>query len=319
MHIPDGLLNLETAGTTAALAGTALTGALHRLRAGLPRRRIPLMGLSAAFLFAAQMLNFPVAGGTSGHLVGAVLASVLLGPSAAIVVMTAVLFVQCLLFADGGLLALGANVLNMAVVAVLGGYGVYRAVKRVLPDRRGQLVAAAFAAWFSTVLASISCSAELAWSGVARWGLVYPAMAAVHMLIGLGEAAITVLVLVAILRARPELVGEAAPQAAPSAARLVLAYGLALPLGLLLFAVPFASSRPDGLTRVAETLSFAERGARPRPVPAPMVEYRLPGLGSSTAATSAAGLVGTVVAFALAYGLAVAVTPRGHDSSGKRS
>lgn len=310
MHVPDGLLDLKTASTTAALSLSALTAALQRLRVGLPRRRIPLMGLAAAFLFTAQMLNFPVAGGTSGHLVGAVLASVLLGPSAAIVVMTAVLLIQCLLFADGGLLALGANVFNMAVVAVLAGYAVYRAVSRVLPDRRGLLVAAAFASWCSTVLASICCAGELAWSGVAPWRLAFPAMASVHMLIGLGEAAITTLVLAAVMRARPDLVDPATTGAVRSAPRLFAAYGLAVTVGLLLFALPFASSSPDGLTRVAEALGFAGSTTQARPLAAPMSEYRLPGLGSSTAATSAAGLVGTVVAFTLAYALAAALSPR---------
>src|SRR5512147_218372 len=137
MHIPDGFLDAKTALATGALAAAGLGLALRDARRSLPPRKVPLMGLSAAFIFAAQMLNFPVAGGTSGHLVGAVLASVLLGPSAAIVVMTAVLLIQCLLFADGGLLALGANLFNMAIVAVLGGHAVYRAVRRVLPDRRG--------------------------------------------------------------------------------------------------------------------------------------------------------------------------------------
>jgi cobalt/nickel transport system permease protein len=309
MHIPDGLLDLRTAGTTAVVSVSALTAALRRLRLGLPRRRIPLMGLAAAFIFTAQMLNFPVAGGTSGHVLGAVLAAVLLGPAAAVVVMAAVVIVQCLLFADGGLLALGANVLNMAVVAVLSGYWVYRAVLRLLPGRRGLLVAAAFAAWCSTVLASICCAAELAFSGVARWGLVFPAMASVHMLIALGEAAITTLVLAAVMRARPELLDPVEDAARPSALRLLAAWGLALSVGLLLFAVPFASSSPDGLARVGEALGFP-RASETRPVPAPLAEYRLPGLGSASAATSAAGLVGTVVAFSLAYVLAAALAPK---------
>jgi cobalt/nickel transport system permease protein len=310
MHVPDGLLDLKTASATAVLSLSALTAALRRLRLGLPRRRIPLMGLTAAFLFAAQMLNFPVAGGTSGHLLGAVLASVLLGPSAAVVVMTAVLLTQCLLFADGGLLALGANVFNMAIVGVLGGYAVYKSISRVLTGRRGLLVAAAFASWFSTVLASLCCATELAWSGVAPWGLVFPAMATVHMLIGLGEAAITTLVIAAIMRVRPDLVDPAQPAATPSASRVMMAWGLATTFGLLLFAAPFASSWPDGLERVGESLGFAGRAAAGPAVPAPMAEYRLPGLGSATAATSAAGFVGTLVAFALAYVLAAALAPR---------
>ena len=310
MHVPDGLLDLKTAGTTAALSLPALAAALRRLRLGLPRRRVPLRGLAAAFRFTAQMLNFPVAGGTSGHLLGAVLASVLLGPSAAMVVMTAVLLVQCLLFADGGLLALGANVLNMAIVGVRGGYGVFRSISRMLPDHRGLLVAAAFASWCSTVLASICCAAELAWSGLAPWGLVFPAMAGVHMLIGVGEALITTLVLVAILRARPDLVDAAAPPPTSSGPRLLAAFALAAVFGLLLFAAPFASSWPDGLERVGEALGFAARSTGPRPVPAPMAEYRLPGLHSATAAVSAAGFVGTLAAFALAWALAAALAPR---------
>lgn len=308
MHIPDGLLDLRTASAAAGLSLPALWLALRRLRGGLQRRRVPLMGVAAAFLFAAQMLNFPVAAGTSGHLLGAVLGAVLLGPAAAVVVMTAVLLVQCLLFADGGLLALGANVLNMAIAASLGGYGVYRAVSRLLPGVHGLLVAAAFGSWCSTVLAAICCALELASSGVARWSLLFPALAGVHMVIGLGEAAITALVLAAILKARPELLTPS-PGSRPERPRRLAAVGLAACLALLLFGLPFASSHPDGLERVATTLGF-ERRAAPAPLAAPLDDYRLPGMGSAAAATSAAGLVGTLVVFALAQLLATALAPR---------
>src|SRR5437763_9509310 len=126
MHIPDGFLDAKTALCAAAVSSLGVGVALRRARLHLPPRRVPLMGLAAAFVFAAQMLNFPVAGGTSGHLVGGVLTAVLLGPSAAVLVMTCVLIVQCLMFADGGLMALGANVFNMAIVSVCGGYAVFR-------------------------------------------------------------------------------------------------------------------------------------------------------------------------------------------------
>jgi cobalt/nickel transport system permease protein len=308
MHLPDGLLDLGTAGTTAALSASGIFAALRRLRDGLPRRKVPLMGLAAAFLFTAQMLNFPIAGGTSGHLVGAVLAAVLLGPSAAMVVMTAVLLAQCFLFADGGLLALGANVLNMAIVAVLGGFAVYRALLRVLPGPRGVLAAAAFASWCSTVLAAVSCAAELAWSGVTPWKLVFPAMASVYMLVGVGEAIITTLVIAALLKARPELVPGAAAPPSPARARPVVASGLAVAVGLLLFGIPFASSSPDGLERVAEALGFAHDTAPL--VPAPLQGYRLPGLEWATAATAVAGFLGTLTAFALAYALATTLAPK---------
>jgi cobalt/nickel transport system permease protein len=309
MHIPDGLLDLKAASATAGLSLSALWAALYRLRGGLPRRRIPLMGVAAAFLFAAQMLNFPVVAGTSGHLLGAALAAILLGPSAAIVVMTAVLLVQCLLFADGGLLAFGANVFNMAIAAVLGGHVVYRSISRLLPGPRGLLVAAAFAAWCSTVLASLSCAAELSWAAIAPWGLVFPAMAGVHMVIGLGEALITTLVITAVMRTRPDLVGLGALAVPAPPPRRLAACGLAVTFALLLFGVPLASSRPDGLERVAEALGFADRVARPL-VESPLADYRLPGLGSAAAAASAAGLIGTLIAFALAHLLAAALLRR---------
>src|SRR3982751_6133133 len=154
MHIPDGFLDGKTACAAAVLAVGGLATALWHTKHHLPRRRVPLMGLCGAFIFAAQMLNFPVAGGTSGHLIGGVLASVLLGPSAAIIVITAVLIVQCLLFHDGGITALGANILNMGIVSSVGGYFVYRAVWRLIPSAVGRLAAIAFASWVATVLAA---------------------------------------------------------------------------------------------------------------------------------------------------------------------
>jgi cobalt/nickel transport system permease protein len=311
MHIPDGLLDLRTAATTSALSVSGLSLALARLRRGLPRRRIPLMGLAAAFLFAAQMLNFPVAAGTSGHLLGAVLAAVLLGPGAAVVVVTAVLVVQALLFADGGVLALGANVFNMAIVAVLGGYAVFRPLQRLLPGRRGLLTATAFASWCSVVLTSIVCAAELAWSRVAPWGLVFPAMAGVHMVIGLAEGLIATLVTAAILRTRPDLLDlalRASPAPRASSLRRPLVYGLLAILALVVFGVPLASTRPDGLERVAQALGF-DKQAAPALLPTPLADYQLPGVGPAAAAW-AAGLVGVLVVFALAYGLAVALVPR---------
>jgi cobalt/nickel transport system permease protein len=305
MHIPDGVLHLESASAMAVLSISGLWAALHRLRQGLPRREVPLMGLAAAFLFTAQMLNFPVVGGTSGHLLGAVLAVVLLGPSATMVVMTAVLVVQCLLFADGGVLALGANVFNMAIAAVLGGYAVFRIVGRLLPGRRGVVAAAAFASWCSIVLASLCCAGELAWSGVAPWGLVFPAMANIHMLIGLGEGLITALVLVAIQKTRPDLFDRGAHSNSARSYRPVLAGGLLVTLALLLLGLPFASRWPDGLERVAQSLGFDRLAAEHLPL-----GIRLPGLGSAVAATWAAGVGGTVLAFLLAYGLSVALVPK---------
>src|SRR5512140_2952637 len=149
MHIPDGFLDAKTAITTGIFSATGLGTALRYAGRKLQPRQIPLIGLTGAFVFVAQMINFPVAGGTSGHLLGGALAVVLLGPSAAVIVMSSVLIIQALIFADGGLLALGANILNMALVAPICAFGVYRVVHRFLPGQRGQLIAASLAAWVS--------------------------------------------------------------------------------------------------------------------------------------------------------------------------
>ena len=311
MHIPDGFLDVKTMAATGALSAAGVSLALRQLRRGLPRRRVPLMGLAAAFLFAAQMLNFPVAAGTSGHLVGAALAAALLGPAAAIVVVTAVLVVQALLFADGGLLALGANVLNMALIGVLGGYAAFRLLERLLPGERGFLTAIAFASWWSILLASMACAGEIASSGVAPWRLVFPAMAGIHMLIGLGEALIAALVAAAILRTRPELLNgrAAAPTTGSAIARGSLAFGLLAITALVVFGVPLASTQPDGLERVADSLGFSSR-AGDHLLPAPMPDYQVPLLGTGAAATWAAAIAGVMIVFVLSYALAIALARR---------
>ncbi|HNX49185.1 MAG TPA: energy-coupling factor ABC transporter permease, partial [Thermoanaerobaculaceae bacterium] len=184
MHIPDGFLDARTAVTAGILAAAGLGIALRQARTHLPQRRVPLLGITAAFVFAAQMVNFPVAGGTSGHLIGAVLAAVLLGPSAGVVVISAVLIVQCLMFADGGISALGANILNMGVLGVVGGWAIYDLVSRAVRGLFGRILAAGFAAWCSTMIAAVACAGELAVSGTVGWSVVLPAMAGVHALIG---------------------------------------------------------------------------------------------------------------------------------------
>ena len=310
MHIPDGFLDAKTIVATTALSTIGLGVALRQVNTRVSSRQVPLIGLTAAFVFAAQMLNFPVAGGTSGHLMGAVLAAVLLGPAAGVVVMTSVLIVQCLLFADGGLLALGANVFNMAIVGTLGGYTVYRLVRRLVRGSHGNLMAAAFASWCSTVLAATCCAGELAWSGTVAWGAGFPAMANVHMLIGIGEGLITTLVLAAIARTRPDLL-EHESHATPVRADLSwIAWGLVLSFGLVLFISPFASSWPDGLESVAAALGFEQRALADALLGSPMLEYRIPGIGSPVAATALAGVVGTVVVFMLSYLLARVLVPR---------
>lgn len=309
MHLPDGLLDTKTALLSTGAAAVGVGIALRQVRTSLNPRQMPMLGLAAAFVFAAQMLNFPVAGGTSGHLVGGVLTAVLLGPSAAVLVMTCVLIVQCLMFADGGLLVLGANVFNMGIVSVCGGYFVFRLLKRLIPmeENRSTVFAAAFAAWFGTVLASISCAGQLAFSRTVPWSIVFPAMANVHILIGLGEGLATGLIVSVVLRTRPQLVAGA--RECGAAANLgFIGYGLLLALGLAIFVAPFACHWPDGLETVAKTLGFADRTVAPV-LTGPLAEYRLPFIGSATVATAVAGVIGTVLAFVAAYLLARMLVP----------
>jgi cobalt/nickel transport system permease protein len=309
MHIPDGFLNTTTAVGTGVLAAAGLGVALRQTRLQLPPRQVPLLGLAAAFVFAAQMINFPVAGGTSGHLIGAVLVAALLGPSAAVTVLSAVLILQCLMFADGGLSALGANIFNMAILGGVGGWLVYRAVTRCVAGAFGQVLGVAFAGWVSTVLAAVACAGELALSGTVRAAVVLPAMAGVHMLIGLGEGLITALVLVGIMRARPELLApapNAVPESRPGA---LLVYGGLIALGLALFATPFASDAPDGLERTLAGLGLLPHHSEPA-LPAPLPDYRMPGIQGSVLTTSIAGGIGTLLAFALAWFLARILVPR---------
>ncbi len=310
MHIPDGFLDAKTAVASAGLAAAGVGVALRAVRRGAAGRRVPLIGLAAAFVFAAQMLNFPVAGGTSGHLIGAVLVAVLLGPSAAVLAMTTVLIVQCLVFADGGLTALGANIFNMAVVAPAAGYAMYALVLRMTGGGlRSRLLATAFAAWCSTVFAAVVCAGELALSGTVAWNVAFPAMTGIHILIAFGEAVITTLVVAAVAGARPEVFAPAPAESGSSRPGELAVYGLLAALGLVVFVAPFASGWPDGLEKVAATLGFASReAARPIVAAAPLQNYTLPGVGPAPLSMVVAGCAGTVAAFVVAWLLARLLT-----------
>lgn len=310
MHIPDGFLDTKTAVTTGLLSLSGLGTAVHHASRNIQSRLMPLVGLSAAFVFVAQMINFPVAAGTSGHLLGATLVAVLLGPSPAVIVMVCVLIIQALIFADGGILAIGANILNMAIVAPISGYGLYRMIHLVLRDRRGQLIAASVAAWFSTVMASTICAGELALSGVTSWSLAFPAMAGIHSLIGIGEGLITMLVLAAIGTTRPELLPGSNALQATGERRSVSMYGAIIILGLLILVVPFTSKLPDGLEKVAQTLGFEYRLHQYHQLPTVLQGYNLPGFASPAMASVVAGLVGAVVAFGLSIVLAQILVPK---------
>lgn len=203
MHIPDGFLSPPVWATMDAVSAGTVAVAVRRVNARLDPAEVPVMGVTGAFIFAAQMVNFPVAGGTSGHLLGALLAAVLLGPWPAILVMTTIFLVQCLLFQDGGLLALGANLFNMGIIGAGLGYLIYRGLRCLFGGR--EMPAVFIAAWISVMAGALAASLELAISGTVAAGVVLRAMLAVHALIGIGEGLITVAALRLIRHVRPVL------------------------------------------------------------------------------------------------------------------
>lgn len=206
MHIPDGFLALNTWLPTWIASAGGIGYSIKLASKQLKEKTVPLMGVMSAFIFAAQMLNFPIAGGTSGHLLGGVLAAILLGPFAGAVVISVVLIVQCLIFQDGGLTALGANMFNMSIVGTMIGYLVYRFIAKIIGGNKGILIGAFVAGWLSVVLASSVCSIELAISGTIPFGIVFPAMVGIHALIGIVEGLITFLVVSFVVRVRPDLI-----------------------------------------------------------------------------------------------------------------
>jgi cobalt/nickel transport system permease protein len=205
VHIPDGFLDAKTFVTLDVAGAGFVAVAAARVRRVLSERAVPLMAVLAAFIFAAQMLNFPVAGGTSGHFAGGALAAILLGPWAGVLVMTLVLVIQALVFGDGGILALGANVINMAVIAPFIGYSLYVLIRGAWRNEAGRFVGAFVAAWLAVVAAATACALELAASGTTPLAVVLPAMAGVHAVIGLGEGLVTALALAAVRVSRPDL------------------------------------------------------------------------------------------------------------------
>ena len=210
MHIPDGFLDVKTWGTLYGVSGGTTAYALYKIKDSVNDMRIPLLGITAAFIFAAQMLNFPVAGGTSGHFIGALLACLLLGPWEGMLTIVVVLGVQCFFFGDGGLTALGANIFNMAILAGLFSYALLKLTEKplskLLSEKTALLSTTAVFSWLGVVMASAACSIELALSGTVPLRVTFPAMVGVYSLVGIGEALITVVVLVVVLQTRPDLV-----------------------------------------------------------------------------------------------------------------
>ena len=292
MHIPDGFLSLVISLFFWAITIITVGVAISKTNKSLGEKQVPLMGIMAAFIFAAQMLNFPVAGGTSGHFLGGALAAIVLGPWAGILVMTAVIAVQGLLFQDGGLLVMGANIFNMGLLTAMIGFGLYRSV--IGRSKGIRLAVAGVAAWLSVVTAALLASLELWLSGTSRLEIVLPAMLGVHVLIGIGEALITVAALAFIEQTRPDLLSEKA--VATKGGRGWIVAGIVVSLFAVLLS-PLASASPDGLERVAENMGFLHLGqAAPYQF---LPDYTIPFLGHTPLSTIVAGAVGALVVLGL--------------------
>lgn len=286
LHIPDGFLNILVSLACWAITIVVLALAVANTRREFDERLVPLAGIMAAFIFAAQMINFPVAGGTSGHFVGAALAFIVLGPWLGILVMTAVIAVQALLFQDGGLVVMGANILVMGVIPGFVAYWVYQFARG--RSRGVQLAVAGVAAWLSVMAAALVTGLLLAFSGTSSLAVVLPAMLGVHALIGLGEALITVAALAFIGRVRPALLedGHAVGWGGWVVGGLAIA-------AIIVLAAPFASGHPDGLEWVAETTGFLDT-AQDAPYSI-LPDYTIPALGETGLSTIVAGLVGILL------------------------
>jgi cobalt/nickel transport system permease protein len=312
MHIPDGFLSPGVAVSTWVVAGGSIAVALRAERRDPAPMPAGILGSVAAFLFAAQMVNVPVAAGTSGHLVGAMLAAVLLGPWRAMLAMATVLAVQALLFQDGGITAFGANFIDMGLAGCLVGYAVAQLASRWIRGPRGVAVGAVLGGFAATVCGAALVAVWLSASGLYPLQGILPVMLVTHVAIGLLEAALTGAILVTLLTWRPDL---AVGVGVDRAQRRPIALGIGV-LGVALlvaaFVAPFASSRPDGLDTTAQTLGFAERA---RSVwHAPMPDYALPWAQLALVAPAVAGVIGTLAVALLAWAISRSLAIRDDGS-----
>ncbi|MFE0518765.1 energy-coupling factor ABC transporter permease [Streptomyces sp. NPDC058954] len=328
MHVPDGFINAPTSAATGVVAAAAVAVSLRGARRELDERTAPLAGLVAAFIFAVQMLNFPVAAGTSGHLLGGALAAILVGPCTGVLCVSVVLLMQGILFADGGLTALGVNITDMAIVTTVVSYAVFRLLVKVLPRGRRSVTVASFAAALLSVpAAAVAFTLIYAVGGTTdvSLGKVATAMIGVHVLIGLGEAVITALTVGAVIAVRPDLVHGArglrqrlklrvngalvdvpapdgartAPVAARTSRRALWITGLATSLVLAGFVSFYASSSPDGLEKVAHDKGIDQKARRHTSADSPLADYGVKDVEDARLSGGLAGVIGvgvTVVA-----------------------
>lgn len=316
MHAPDGFLNAGTAVATGAVSLGTVGLALRQVKSRMEAWKVPLAGVTAAFLFAAQMFNFPVAAGTTGHLLGGALAAILLGPTMGVVVMTIVVVVQAVVFADGGLTALGYNVLNMAVVPGYGGYALFRLFRQVFPASTGGVIGSAgLAAWGSVLLASMAFSLEWLFGATVPvpFDTVFAAMVGVHLVIGLGEGVITSMALGAVLAARPDLVFGAADldraqlaNRSPVRARTFVIGGILAALTLASVVSQFSFDAPDGLQSVADQIGLGE-GSGAVLGEGLFAGYATAGVTNAAVSLAVAGIAGVLIVLAVGWGIAAAM------------
>ncbi|MGW8064651.1 energy-coupling factor ABC transporter permease [Streptomyces ziwulingensis] len=325
MHVPDGFIDAPTSAVTGVVAAGAIAVGLRGARRELDERTAPLAGLVAAFVFAVQMLNFPVAAGTSGHLLGGALAAILVGPYTGVLCVSVVLLMQGILFADGGLTALGVNITDMAVVTTVVAYALFRGLVKVLPRTRRSVTAASFVAALVSVPAAALAFTFLYWIGGTTdvaIGRVATAMIGVHVLIGIGEAAITALTVGAVIAVRPDLVygargltrrlrlrvngelvdapaAEPAPAPAARSHRGLWIAGLVTSVVLAGFVSFYASADPDGLEKVAADEGFDEQAEEHAGSGSPLADYGVEDVTDARLSGGLAGVIGvgvTVVA-----------------------
>lgn len=320
MHAPDGFLTAGTAMATGAISVSTVTIALKQAKEQMTEKMVPLAGIAAAFVFAAQMFNFPVAAGTTGHLLGGALAAILLGPHVGALVVTVVVVVQALAFADGGLTALGYNVLNMAIIPAYGGYAAYSGFRRILPQgRRGVVAATGLAAGVSVIFSAAAFSIQWLFGATAPvpFDTVFGAMVGVHTMIGIGEGVISALTVGAVLSARPDLVFGASDldraQLEESDRAPLRVFVIASVLVTMLLATvvsQFAVDDPDGLEAVADDTGFISSGQEHGLTDSIFADYATTGINNEGLSLAIAGAAGTIITLAVGYGLFKALRPR---------
>ncbi|WP_019066591.1 energy-coupling factor ABC transporter permease [Streptomyces hokutonensis] len=333
MHVPDGFIDAPVSAATGLVAAGAIAVSLRGARRELDERTAPLAGLVAAFIFAVQMLNFPVAAGTSGHLLGGALAAILVGPCTGVLCVSVVLLMQGILFADGGLTALGVNITDMAITTTVVAYAVFRGLVKILPRTRRSITAASFtAALLSVPAAALVFTLLYALGGTTdvSIGKVATAMIGVHVLIGVGEAAITALTVGAVIAVRPDLVygargleqrlklrvnGElvdATPELEPVRAshRKVWITGLVASLLLAGFVSFYASSNPDGLEKVAADQGIDRAAKEHASADSPLADYGVRDVEDARLSGGLAGVIGVGVTVVAGTGVFWAVRRR---------